>query len=170
MTPRSIPATLAILFVLVGAGQFAGSVTSWAQALDTDKRQMRPRAGVTADGIVTRTDDSKPGTGATDDPAAAAARIEMRQATEEMKRERARMEAAKARLAEERNANRSRLAGLYARMPANKAASLLAALDPADAAAFIAAMPPESAAELVAALPEPSAIAVTQHLLTTDTE
>lgn len=159
---RSIPLTLALLFGLTGAGHFAGAITAWA---DDGTASATPRPSVTPDGIITRAEGAG-GPETAEGPEAAAARIEIRQATEEMKRERARMEAAHKRLSEERSASRTRLAALFAQMPPEKAAPLLAALSPADAAAFIAVMPPDSAAKVIAALPEKSAVAVTQAMLT----
>lgn len=162
--------TLAALFLLAGGGQVVGAIAVTAADAGREAGAAETVGSgaeikeVTPGGIVVRNDEAEGKEESDEARLLAARRLELRQASAEMKVERRRMEAAREALEVHQSTERQKLADLYARMPAEKSAVLLAALPAGDAARFIAAMPGETGASILAAMPDETAVAVTMAL------
>ncbi|WP_370335915.1 magnesium transporter MgtE N-terminal domain-containing protein [Parvularcula marina] len=168
MNDRPILRTLAALFLLAGGGQVVGALSvSPADASRDAVPQPMPTI-VRADGLVVREEASEASAPSEEVQELTAQRIELRMAAMAMKEERQKMEATRSALAEEKSAERTRLALLYARMPSEKAAKILAALPAERAAGFISAMPGEQGAAILASMTDDEAVAVTEALVAED--
>ncbi|MEM9232836.1 MAG: hypothetical protein AAGA69_01195 [Pseudomonadota bacterium] len=168
MRDRPVLRTLAALFLLAGGGQVIGALSvtgADAGRLFADGSAISSSA-VRSDGLVVRDERSeRPQDSLSDPHALTAERIELRLAAAEMKQERVRIEAATAKLAQEKSEERMRLAALYARMPAEKTASILSSLSPEEAAEFISAMSGDAGAEVLSRMTDETAVAVTKVLV-----
>jgi flagellar motility protein MotE (MotC chaperone) len=176
MTERGFIPTFAALFGLVAAGQGLAAVSGIEQLeigatgrTDLAEASSRVRS-MTRDGILI-VDDFAEGDAITESSASdreyelRAQQAEVNREVARLKRERSTLEIEKARLDEIKQREQERLAQLYARMPAQKAAEILSALTPEEAAGFVGVMPGDSGAAILALMPSETAVAVTRELL-----
>lgn len=175
MSGRPFLGTLAALFLLAGGGQVIGalgvtSADAGRSSMPLPEDAVPLTREVTSGGIIVR-DEREAATDPGEEQAKdlVAKRIELRQAAAEMKVERERMERERSALEAARRGEQEKLAALYARMPAKKAASIMASLDPAVAAGFVAAMPGSAGAEILSQMPDAEAVAVTRALVAAGT-
>ncbi|MGV6819234.1 MAG: MotE family protein [Parvularcula sp.] len=79
--------------------------------------------------------------------------------------EKRKIEAARQVLSGEATASHERLAAMYQKMPAAKAAAVLMELEPSEAATFLDLMPGDAGAEIFAAMPSDKAVQITREIV-----
>lgn len=168
---------LSALFLVVGGGQFIGSLavrdaravtTSPApvQAATTPSKTANSHEGAGLDGIAV-VQDRRADAQVRDVAAEIEAdRYALTKEREKLEDERRSLNEGWRKLRGAADQRHDHLAAIYAEMPAEKAAAILVKLNPAEAATFVALMSGEDGAQILSAMPADSAVAISQQVMT----
>lgn len=168
---RSILPMLGALFCVVAGGQllsFAGDAATFPKpgAERTKEAHPSPAPPRTNSSGIQIIDDRNTAIAVDDqETMLRAEEYALKKERAKIAEEKRKIEAARRTLSGEATASHERLAAMYQKMPAAKAAAVLVELEPSEAATFLDLMPGDAGAEIFAAMPSEKAVQITREIV-----